>query len=444
MRDYTDLEVLANLVMMLRSSVRGAIWLGDDDEEAPFYDRCRHQTAQVIPAFGRALSLLDAVDARGIRGVVAAVRRAHVPALNVFRPSVGDVASLLIASESFPRVMEDTAGAPWCAACEHQVGPLRGAVAKIGYAVALLRHGMEGAGILEPPIEETMENVINWEEFSLDWDRAAAWCQDIGVPMATVQHARLESQEAGPESALKECDGCVALEVTCIATRLYRPHGIAAARVVDARTLMAMLRVSFQLHDLESDEMYWRMKEWERRNHRYPLLREWRIQDPLGVLLDQRYWETDLSLLLKLSDPSDSLAFFKMDLDHFKNVNDRLGHTIGDQAIRLYCGLVKRALGGFAEVYRRGGDEVIALAFRLDAVQAAVLAEQTRDLIATEFDTWGTARRLAVCPTASIGLVVAEGGITADRVIVALDEAQREAKLNGKNRVACRDLRAHS
>ena len=43
-----------------------------------------------------------------------------------------------------------------------------------------------------------------------------------------------------------------------------------------------MLRAAFRPADIEKDELFWKMKKWERANHRYPLLKRWRDLDPLG------------------------------------------------------------------------------------------------------------------------------------------------------------------
>src|ERR1700686_2396737 len=104
MREYLDLSVLANWVCMLRSDVDGAIWIADDDEEARFYERCAHHSGRVVSAPTVAVGLLQNVELRGAQGVIATVRSAiHLRdgVENIFRPSVGDVASLLVLSRSW-------------------------------------------------------------------------------------------------------------------------------------------------------------------------------------------------------------------------------------------------------------------------------------------------------------------------------------------------------
>jgi diguanylate cyclase (GGDEF)-like protein len=139
--------------------------------------------------------------------------------------------------------------------------------------------------------------------------------------------------------------------------------------------------------------------------------------------------------MIRFLAPTEMLAAFKMDLDNFKHVNEALGHGIGDEAIRLYCSTVKGVLGNVAEVYRRGGDEVVAFAPGLDAATVQTLAEEVRAAIEGEFRRWGKDRGLESFPTASIGLVLSEKARPFGEIVKAMDEAQRQAKEQGKNRV---------
>ena len=134
-------------------------------------------------------------------------------------------------------------------------------------------------------------------------------------------------------------------------------------------------------------------------------------------------------------DPGALLAVFKMDLDNFQAVNEQCGHTIGDEAIQLYCSIVLEVLGKVAETYRRGGDEVIALAPGLAEGTARELAEKTRAEIETKFIPWARLHGLQTAPTASIGLAIASPEAEANEIILLVDEAQKQAKERGKNRV---------
>lgn len=124
-----------------------------------------------------------------------------------------------------------------------------------------------------------------------------------------------------------------------------------------------------------------------------------------------------------------------MDLDNFKSVNEALGHQAGDDAIRLYSRTVKDVLCKFGEVYRRGGDEVVAFAPGLDHATSKRLAEDVRVAIESRFAEWGASRGLTTFPTSSIGLVLSGNGSTVEDTIHLMDEAQRQAKSQGKNRV---------
>ena len=194
------------------------------------------------------------------------------------------------------------------------------------------------------------------------------------------------------------------------------------------------MRLAFDLAELEADRLYWLMRKWERKNHRFPLLKSWRLLDPLQAVLDQRYWQSDLDVLLA-SELDECMSVVKLDLDNFKLVNEKLGHSAGDEAIKLACALIKEVFGRVGEVYRRGGDEIVVLAPGLAEQECLNLAEHARRLIAEKFEVWGARRGLSLTPTASIGVVYAVSGCNAVEVTALLDEAQSTAKQLGKNRV---------
>jgi diguanylate cyclase (GGDEF)-like protein len=437
MREYIDVGVLLNLVSMLRADIDGAVWLVDDDEEARFYLRCVHEKGRVVPAPNSAVRVLDLAQDRGIEGVVATVcgdeDAAGSNRPDVFRVSVGDVVSLLLISRGSDEVLVDICGREWLKACTKEVGPVLHRAIWIACFFASLGRlcGSEGALVFDVG---SVSSLIQWDAFEPAWDRLSGLLGEIGLPGTILEEARGNCGES-PVRNILACDGMYAVHVLAAATRSYRPRGIRALRGVQAQDLVAMLRMAFDLHDFEADEIFWQMRRWERRNPRYPLLRAWRVLDPLGVVLDQRYWEDDLEHMLRLLGPSEPLAAFKMDLDNFKSVNELLGHQVGDDAICLYCATVQEVLRDSAEVYRRGGDEVVALAPGLHGEAAGRLAEKVRCTIERTFAEWGKPRGLSTFPTCSIGLALTCQGATVEETVRLMDGAQRQAKELGKNRV---------
>jgi diguanylate cyclase (GGDEF)-like protein len=436
MFQHVSIDVLANWVLMLRSDVDGAILLSDSDEEARFYERCASEKARVVATQEVALSLLDRMERRGVHGVVATFRGSQPPPAtpNAFRPSIGDVASLLLLSKSCDKVVREICGNPWLKACEKEIGSIRHRVAWVARVLERLRLACTREQV-HGPINLEPSEVIDWNMFEVGWDSLVPSLLRHGLPEEVIDEIRAIRVGKDLRSDLLESDGMDAVRVFAAATRLYHPRGIAAYRGTEPDGFIGMLRVAFELSEFEDDEVFWKMRAWERTNARYPLLRQWRMLDPLGVVWDQRYWESDLSAFLNILKPDESLAMFKIDLDNFKQVNENLGHAGGDDAIRLYCEVVKKVFESAGEVYRRGGDEVVVLAPRLSEASARDLAEKARAAVEEVFRGWVPGKGLESAPTASIGLALGNSEESRAQIVKSADEAQRQAKQRGKNRV---------
>ncbi|MEH3053874.1 MAG: diguanylate cyclase [Patulibacter minatonensis] len=117
------------------------------------------------------------------------------------------------------------------------------------------------------------------------------------------------------------------------------------------------------------------------------------------------------------------------DLDHFKHVNDELGHEAGDAVLREVVRRIRSVLGPLTPVYRVGGEEFAVLMAGADAPQVAVVAERLRSAVRDEPIE---GREV----TMSFG--VAAGTLDHERVTDVLeraDEALYRAKRAGRNRV---------
>ncbi|MDQ2774519.1 MAG: GGDEF domain-containing protein [Acidobacteriota bacterium] len=440
MREYIDPSVLANWVNMLRSDVDGAIWLVDNDDEAQFYELCAHNDARVVPSSGNALNILNILEQRGTAGVVASLRvtqqRPTPKQHNVFVPSLGDVASLLIASGAFDRVVGNLCGRVWMTACRKDIGEFKERAVSLTWHLDKIGSTLIAYGVVVNELSELL-SLVDWNELELNSKAAQEYFDALQVPTEALELSRADGGTLNLGQKLSEIQGEDALHIAAHATSHFCPRGIRCDRKVGPASLTAELRLAFQVSEIESDEIFWRMRDWQRLNQRYPLLREWRLLDSLGVLWDQRYWLSDLKAILTQIGPNHTVAVMKMDLDNFKSVNEILGHSAGDDAIRLYCHIVRASLGGKAEVYRRGGDEVVAILPYIDRRGAMEAAESVRRSIERRFRDWARDHDLATPPTASIGLVLGPGGTDTEHLVTEVDLAQKSAKQLGKNRVVC-------
>jgi diguanylate cyclase (GGDEF)-like protein len=433
MKEFISLDVLLNWVEMLRANIDGAIVLADDEEESRFYERLIHPSAKVIPAFDVADVLLERLTELGIEGVIAVGRRtpgAHLLEGTVC-PTLGDVSSLLLNSSACQGVISDVCGKAWIEAGEKEVGAILTRIVDLARLFNQLRVvAQENRKALT--IQQFI-NAIEWKTLKVNLVKLHPFGGD--AQLTAIAEALIESFTIMPlKEGLTECDGTDAIYILAAATHFLKPRGISAARNVEAAELLGLLRVSFQFEEFENDQFFWRLKKWERQNSRYPLLGDWRELDSLETVWDQRYWQRDLEKLLEESEPGQLLAVLKMDLDNFKRVNDELGHSAGDDAIRHYCSVVKSIVGNAGYVYRRGGDEVVALLPETDGPTAGATAEKIRSQLESTFRLWADERGLKESPTASIGVVI-YGGRSPLEVVELADKAQREAKDKGKNRV---------
>src|SRR5207342_1739632 len=102
----------------------------------------------------------------------------------------------------------------------------------------------------------------------------------------------------------------------------------------------------------------------------------------------------------------ESLAVLCLDLDHFKDVNDTLGHPIGDLLLKEVTARLKGSVCEIDTVARLGGDEFAILQVGLaNVAQASALAQRIIDRIAEPFDldghqvVIGTSIGISVAPT---------------------------------------------
>lgn len=131
-----------------------------------------------------------------------------------------------------------------------------------------------------------------------------------------------------------------------------------------------------------------------------------------------------------------SVAVLMMDIDHFKLLNDELGHERGDECLRQVAQALQRALVRPGDILARyGGEEFIALLQEVDADGSSVVAERLRAAVqALQLPHPASPQQVV---TISIGLACAPLHAASDsaRLIRAADQALFQAKRAGRNRV---------
>jgi diguanylate cyclase (GGDEF)-like protein/PAS domain S-box-containing protein len=125
-------------------------------------------------------------------------------------------------------------------------------------------------------------------------------------------------------------------------------------------------------------------------------------------------------------------AVLMIDLDRFKNVNDSLGHTIGDELLRAAASRIEASVRAGDLVARPGGDEFVIVMRDLDDPSEAVqVAWRIVTDLRTPFKTTGT----ELSATASIGVAIARQASGPDDLLREADTAMYLAKREGRDRV---------
>ena len=131
-------------------------------------------------------------------------------------------------------------------------------------------------------------------------------------------------------------------------------------------------------------------------------------------------------------------AVLLIDLDHFKSINDRFGHALGDRVLEIFAATTLESLRATDLVGRIGGEEFAAVIYDTNSEKALAVAERIRDSFAKaaqEVDG------RPVCATVSIGVVYCDGPVLDIAELLAqADQALYFAKENGRNRVEVASL----
>lgn len=157
------------------------------------------------------------------------------------------------------------------------------------------------------------------------------------------------------------------------------------------------------------------------------------IDDLTGLFNRRHFFEVARLEFERARRYQRSLSIIMMDIDHFKDVNDSLGHLVGDAVLQIVAERCKQNMRETDVIGRYGGEEFVLLMPETSADGANMVAERLRVAIGdTPITTHGETVRITI----SIGLAILVGDCKdLDQLIQMADAALYAAKRGGRNTI---------
>lgn len=168
------------------------------------------------------------------------------------------------------------------------------------------------------------------------------------------------------------------------------------------------------------------------RKHSEEVIQRLAYFDPLTQLPNRSLFRDRLTqAILQAQRSGLSFALMYLDLDHFKNINDTLGHVIGDKLLKAVADRIKSQLRASDTIARLGGDEFAVIVFNIRQAQdSGRIAEQLIGAFSEPFVLEG--HELFVTPSIGISLYPSDS-CEAENLIKAADIAMYRAKERGRS-----------
>jgi diguanylate cyclase len=165
-------------------------------------------------------------------------------------------------------------------------------------------------------------------------------------------------------------------------------------------------------------------------------VRQESVKDPLTGLANRRAFDTRLAESLEDTlQQLKTICLMMIDIDHFKEINDRHGHQIGDKILQFVASVLRKNFKGKDLVARFGGDEFAVIIENAPRAGVMRVAETIRQHVeASHLKRTDTGEPLGTV-TVSVGYDCVRPDDTPERVLERADKALYEAKQQGRNKV---------
>ncbi|MGF1553524.1 MAG: putative bifunctional diguanylate cyclase/phosphodiesterase [Paracoccaceae bacterium] len=415
-----------------------------DEESATALDRLRRrlsETSQEADAVAQRLEHVATARAAIAGGVADAPAAAHVveALMTGLAETVRDRADDVVATTARLAAMLDATGEAGASAREALARVERAAGEALREAAAALEATIEGA-----PAPESLAGAdLAWLEalYTMDAERALH-AGAIGRTSVAVEAPGASAETPPPSGPSARERLSTFLESTARPERLVgvlaggfltTAAGLSLAWPGHATALMPAAAGNLALAKLAYDRVRRRL-DVEGEAHR-----RLAFEDPLTATLNRRGMiERMGATLAPAQGAAQALAVLHVDLDHFKAVNDTLGHEAGDHVLSVAAERMRAAVGEAGVVCRAGGDEFTVLlpgeaAGRAEEIAGAIVAS-----LAEIIDWQGNPCAIG----GSIGIAYgggAEGPRHPERLLADADLATYTAKAEGRGRYAVFD-----
>ena len=216
--------------------------------------------------------------------------------------------------------------------------------------------------------------------------------------------------------------------------RFVSPEGVYYSREVDARPVEDPARGTLYVGYAKDIT--------DQKNQTQELLEQAR-HDSLTQLYNNRTGKELIDRYLQAKDPYASCGMLVIDLDFFKNVNDRYGHLFGDKVLQEFARMLRTLFRSSDILVRFGGDEFVVF---LKDIPNTTLLQKTRQLSESvqHVKFWENDYRMT-CSIGACFLPENTAGYSFDQLFENADWAMYQAKQNGRNQyVFCDNLRRYA